>query len=65
MPVTGSKFVKTLAAIPIDRFIISNSLSEEQSFYAVDVEDAFGDQSFPLPPNPSVVILLRCKKLHH
>ncbi|TDX82077.1 hypothetical protein EDE05_1096 [Neorhizobium sp. R1-B] len=63
--VASSKPAQTLAAIPIDGFILPNSLCEEQSLYAVDVEDSLGNQRFPLSPNPSVVVFLGCQKLDH
>jgi hypothetical protein len=54
-----------LAAISIDRLVIPNSLREEQPLYAVDVEDTFRNQSFPLPPDPSIVVFFGCEKFDH
>jgi hypothetical protein len=50
-------------AFPIDRLVFPDSLCEKQSLYAIYVKNALCNQSFPLPPNPSVVVLLGCKKL--
>ncbi|EJZ22741.1 hypothetical protein RCCGEPOP_03231 [Rhizobium sp. Pop5] len=58
-------FVRGFGAISIDRFVFPNSLCEEQSLYAIDVEDALGNQSFPLPPDSSVVVFLGCEKPDH
>ena len=65
MAIASSKLVQTLPSISIDGFVLPDSLREEQSLYAIDVEDALGNQGFPLPPNPSVVVFLGCQKLDH
>lgn len=56
--IASPKLVETVPSISIGRLVFPNSLSEEQPLYAVDVEDTFRNQSFPLPSKPSIVVFL-------
>ncbi|KXG84050.1 hypothetical protein ATO67_13615 [Agrobacterium bohemicum] len=63
--VSSSKLVQTLAAISIYRLVISHTLGEQRSFDAVDVENTFSNQRFPLPPDPADIFLIRCEQFDH
>jgi hypothetical protein len=54
-----------LTAISIYRLVISDPLSEKQTFDAIDVENPFSNQRFPFSPEPADVFLFRCEQFDH
>ncbi|EIZ78174.1 hypothetical protein WSK_3249, partial [Novosphingobium sp. Rr 2-17] len=57
--------LETGSAIASHRLVIPDTLAEKQTLDAIDVQNALGNQHFPLSANPAPVFVFRCRHADH